>query len=148
MACASFDPELPVDTDTQQTAWLEAWQSNVLNDTCLQSSCGHTCISQDDYFSVGCQTCLAEANCSTSLACSNCAGEYNFDRAYNCTVNFDLMAGEILAIALSTVVIAFLIIFIGYVIHLVMVNYNNKWSSHNVQSASQEATYALSGIKS
>lgn len=103
MACATYNPDLPVETKDQQAAWLFAWDSILLNDSCLQRSCALDCLPGNQVNDEGCKDCLKQAGCSTSLGCANClgSGDITFDRAYGCTFG-GLSAGEIVGIVLGT----------------------------------------------
>lgn len=104
MACASFDPDLPVSNDVEKAAWLTKWKALALNDLCLQSACGHTCIGNDELVSESCRTCLETAQCSEMLTCTNCIGDVlTFDYTYDCTVPNDIS---------TTVILVFVSIFL------------------------------------
>jgi hypothetical protein len=104
MACSQYNPDLPHNTAEQQQNWLKAWEANLLNDPCLQRSCGHICLGGDDITSMACMACLEAADCPEPLACSECIDrDQNYQSVFDCTFPPGLSTGELLGIILGTV---------------------------------------------
>jgi hypothetical protein len=112
MACASFNPNLPIDTPLDEAVWLRQFDSNILNSQCLQNSCGHACLPGNSLNSPGCTSCLQSAGCTQTLQCINCIGidTDNFTQVYNCTVPPQLSPGIIVAIVIACILGLFLFI--------------------------------------
>jgi len=88
MSCLIFAPFLnDVTTPAEQTVWLQQWTSNVLNGSCLNSSCGPVCLKPNALMSSACQTCLKNAGCVSTLQCLNCVGNNlnDFNTVFDCT---------------------------------------------------------------
>jgi len=114
MSCAPFDPNLPFQTTLEKAVWLTRWTTNLLNSSCLQTSCGHACLPGNSFSSDSCRSCLKQAKCDQTLFCINCVGldTNDFTQVYQCTHAPGLSLGEIIGIVVASVVGALLIVFL------------------------------------
>jgi len=125
MACSQFNPRLPLTPTVsitkadRQLAWLGAWEANLLNDACMQSSCGQVCLGGNEVISKTCKACLNSADCQRTLSCLNCIDEnQSFSHVYNCTVAPGLSTGELVGIIVGSIVgVVLLIVLIMLILY-------------------------------